>query len=164
MDKKFAWKAGSWFPVDAQIAVDTIETLQKTLGKDTVTAKELLDASRSDDAPLHGCFEWDDTVAAEQYRLSQAGKIIRSIEIVPVETDTPAHLTRSRYMLNVVPNAPKVQGEFATVDVAFKNDKYRVAVLKNALNELHAFQRKYNSYQELSGVFKAIDDFGDTFK
>lgn len=162
--KEFVWKAGSQFPVVAQVAADTIVGLQKQLGKDTITAKELLDASRDENAPLHSCFEWDDTVAAEQYRTYQARKLITSIEVRIIKGDTPPHLARASYFVNVVSNAPKVQGQYATVNIAFSNDNYRDAVLKNAYRELKAFQLKYNSYQELSDVFKAIDAFGSTLK
>lgn len=163
--EKFVWKAGAQFPVDAKTAVDTIHDIQQSLGKDTITAKELLDASRNDDAPLHSCFEWDDTIAAEKYRVEQARHIINSIEIRFVDADNPAHLKQTRYLVNTTCVTPKAQqGQFATINVAFTNNNYRVAVLKNALCELRAFQNKYSSYQELSGVIKAIDDFGDTFK
>lgn len=164
MFEKFSWKPGAQFPVEAEVAADTIIGLQKTLGKETITAKELLDASREEEAPLHSCFEWDDTVAAEQYRVYQARKVIGSIEIKYVKNDTPAHLEQSRYFINVAPNAPKVQGQFATIDIAFSNDKYRNTVLKDALRNLRAFQLKYNRYTELSGVFKAINDFADAVK
>ncbi len=162
--ESFVWKAGTQFPVDAQIAVDTIHGLQKSLGKCSITAKELLDASRGTDAPLHSCFEWNDSVAAEKYRVEQARHIISSIEIRFVETDTPEHFKQTRYLLNIAPVAPKSQGQFVTVDVAFSNEQYRAAILKNAFRELRAFQTKYRKYQELSVLFKVIEDFGDTLK
>lgn len=162
--EKFSWKAGTQYPVKAEVAANTIRDLQETLGKDSITAKELLDASRDEAAPLHSCFEWEDTVAAEQYRIYQARHLIGSIEIEYVKDNTPTQLARSRYFINVVKIAPKVQGQFATIDVALTNDEYRVTVLKNALRELRAFQNKYSSYQELASVFKSIDDFADTIK
>lgn len=162
--EKFSWKAGVQFPVEAEVAADTIRDLQKTLGKDSITAKELLDASRDDEAPLHSCFEWDDNIAAEQYRVYQARHIINGIEIEYVKDNTPTELARSRYFINVVKVAPKVQGQFATIDTVFSNADYRKQVLNNALTELRSFQRKYNVYNELASVFKSIDDFADTLK
>lgn len=164
MQEKFSWKAGTQFPVDAEVAANTIRNLQRTLGKDTITAKELLDESRAVDAPLHSCFEWDDTVAAEKYRLEQSRKLIGSIEITYVKNDTPEHLARTRYFFNTVKNAPQKQGAFATIDVVLKNPDYRKQVLSNALIELRNFQRKYNNIQELSGVNKAIDAFADAIQ
>lgn len=163
--KKFRWKAGApQFPVSAAVAAETINNLQNSLGKDTITARELLDASRDVNAPLHSCFEWDDSVAAEQYRLSQSRQIIASVVVAYVRSDTPEQLKPSRYFINVANNARGVQGQFATVDVTFVNEDYRNTALRNAYRELCAFQTKYQNYQELSGVFDAIRDFGDTFK
>ena len=162
--EKFSWKSGTQFPVDAKIAADTIRNLQRTLGKDTITAKELLDVSRDPNAPLHSCFEWNDSIAAEKFRVDQARRIIGSIEVQFVDDDAPEHLTKTRYMVSVVPVAPKLQGEFAPIDIVRKNPDYYKQVLQNALNDLRAFQRRYSDIQELSGVFKAINDFGDTIK
>lgn len=162
--EEFVWKAGVQFPVSAECAANVIRDLQRSLDKDTITAKELLDASRDEDAPLHKCFEWDDNIAAEKYRVYQARHIINSVEIRYVDVETPPHLSRSRYFINVVPVTPKTQGQFATIDIAFSNDNYRNAVLKDALRELRAFQIKYSRYQELSDIFKAIDAFGDSLK
>ncbi len=155
----YSWKAGVQFPVKAQVAADTIKQLQSSLGKQTVTAKELLDASRDENSPLHSCFEWDDSVAAEKFRTEQARKIIISIEV----TKSDAPIT-TRLFVNVVETAPKKQGEFATIWTAMETNDWRQQVLKDALRELRNFQRKYSAYKELAGVCSAIDDFADKLK
>lgn len=155
----YSWKAGVQFPVKAEVAADTIKQLQASLGKQTVTAKELLDASRDENAPLHNCFEWNDTIAAEKYRQYQARKIIISIEV----TKSDAPIT-TRFFVNVVETAPKKQGEFATIWTAMENSDWKQQVLQNALRELRNFQKKYSIYTELAGVWSAIDDFADKLK
>lgn len=160
--KQFSWAAGAQFPVSAEIAANTIDVLQKKLGKDSVTASDLLNASRDKNAPLHNCFEWDDSIAAERFRLVQARQIISNIRITIVKDNEPPEPVR--YLLNVKPVAPKIQGEFATVDVVFANPNYRRQVLNNALAELKNFQRKYSNYQELSCVFNAINDFANILR
>lgn len=162
MFENFSWKAGTQFPVEAKVAADTIRSLQKTLGKDAITAKELLDDSRAENAPLHCCFTWDDTVAAEKWRIEEAHKIIRSIEVEIIREDKPS--TNTRLFVNVQPVAPKKQGEFVAFEVALGNKNYRQQVLHNALIELRAFQRKYSTYSELASVFKSIDDFADALE
>ncbi len=151
--------------MSADVAGKTILELQGLLGKDNITAKELLDASRDEKAPLHSCFEWDDSVAAENYRLYQARQIIGSIEIkvkvTGVENEQPTFVT-VRAFPNTQPYAPKKKGEFVFVDTVLKNPDYRTQILKNAYQSLLAFKRNYENYAELSGVFRAIDDFGKT--
>lgn len=154
--EKVKWKVGTQFKVDAQVACDTISKLQNALGKETITAKDLLDASRDENAPLHNCFEWDDSIAAEQYRIWQARSIINSIEIVITKSEKP--VTVRRY-INVNSTGSRKQGDFAPVETVLKNPILREQILSNALIELRAFQRKYNAYEELTGVFSAIASF-----
>jgi hypothetical protein len=42
---------------------------------------DVVDRARPDDSPLHQHFEWKDGVAAEQYRLIQAARLIRSVKL-----------------------------------------------------------------------------------
>lgn len=74
----YKWKTGSVIKADAQVAGEVCEGLKNTVG---LTKKNLVDASRAEDAPLHNSFEWDDAVAAESYREEQAGYIIRSLTV-----------------------------------------------------------------------------------
>jgi hypothetical protein len=46
-----------------------------------LTAPILLDEARKKSHPLHNCFEWNDSKAAEQFRLQQARSLIKSIEV-----------------------------------------------------------------------------------
>ena len=161
MEEKYSWKSGTSFPVPAQVAANTIQKLQRTLGQEAITAQDLLNASRNDNAPLHPCFEWDDTVAAELYRRDQARKIINSIEINFIKDDNTPVATR--LFINIQP-VIRQPGEFAALNTVLKNPDYRKIALGNALSELRSFQHKYELYQELAGVNKAIDDFADTLK
>src|SRR5215472_6010141 len=54
----------------------TIETAEGRLVPSTV-----VDAARAPDSPLHPLFEWDDSAAAEKYRLDQARTIIRRVTV-----------------------------------------------------------------------------------
>lgn len=47
-----------------------------------VSPQMVLDRARDESSPLHDCFEWDNDVAAEKYRLVQARVLLRLV--VPV--------------------------------------------------------------------------------
>lgn len=47
----------------------------------TLTPDLIVEDARNPSSPLHEEFEWDDTVAAHQHRLSQARTVIRTIHI-----------------------------------------------------------------------------------
>lgn len=160
--KTYSWKTGVQFNVTAKVAAETIADLQRKLGKEDVTAKELLNASRAENAPLHDCFEWDDSIAAEKFRTDQARRIIGGINITIQKVDSPPVVTRAFVNINNV--APKKEGSFVSTEYAMEKPDLRNLVLRNALRELRAFQAKYDVYQELTSVFKAINAFGDSLK
>lgn len=157
----YGWAVDGQFPVEAKVAADTIRDLQRSLGKDAITAKELLDASRAEDAPLHSCFEWNDNVAAEHWRRYQALKLINSIKVTIIKDDKPP--IETRVFLNIAAS-PKAEGQFSYYETVLNNPVQCGNVLEFALKELQAFQRKYSNLQELAGVFKAIDDLAGSLK
>ena len=46
-----------------------------------ITAHAVLDAARPASSPIHDCFDWDDSEAAEKWRLEQARELIRRVKI-----------------------------------------------------------------------------------
>ncbi len=141
----YKWKSGSRVKCSAQAAGEVCEKLQRR-GK--LTPENLVDASRSEDAPLHGAFEWDDAIAAEKYRVTQASYIIRSIEVETKYAEEPVRA--------FVPVTFKEKTSYKGIEVVLKSEDGREQLLSRAMAELRAFERKYNSLEELAGVFAAI--------
>ena len=142
----YSWKSGSYIRASAQDAGEMCDDLALR-GK--LTAKNLLDANRPEDAPLHGAFEWDDAKAAEEFRLGQARHIIACLVIKP-ETKTEPQV---RCFYNLERSSPNYHSINAILDDTDSTE----LLLKNALGELAAFQRKYAVLKKLSPVFGAIE-------
>ena len=162
--KKYAWRSGYSYRVPASTVGGVLEKIEKEKGQ--VTSEALLDYSRDEEAETHPLFEWDDSVAAEKYRLGQAGKIINQLEVelvyVPLEstelevaTREAAPISVSAFM-NVAPRATRCSAMFVSAEAAMSNKEMRKQVLANALQELQTFKRKYNNYKEFAEVFAAI--------
>ena len=141
----YKWKSGSRVKCSAQTAGEVCEKLGH---KGKLTPEALVDASRSEDAPLHGAFEWNDETAAEKYRVIQAGYIIRSIEI---ETEYAEEPVRA-----FVPVLREEKTSYESIEVVMMSEDGREQLLSRAIAELRAFERKYNSLEELAEVFAAI--------
>ena len=147
----YNWKNKGFFSADAQTAGEVCEELNNTVG---LSADTLLEASRPEDAPLHNEFEWDDEIAADQFRHIQAGNIIRNLEVVIEEQEpTRAFVTIERQVAHSSSYEP-------TAVILSDKDK-RKQLLKEALIELSWFKRKYKGLKELAAVFEAIDKVGD---
>lgn len=146
----YQWKSGSYIKGNAQKAGELFEQLSAT--EEGLTARTLLDANKPEEAPLHNDYEWNDTIAAEEWRLHQSRHFINSIAIVKSMPDKEEpELVRA---FHIVSEAHKYEPIAAIVE---EPDKYEI-LLNNALSELAAFTQKYNTLKELIPVFKAISE------
>ena len=130
-----------------------------------LTSARFLEASRPEDAPTHNLFEWNDSIAAERYRLQQATIAINSVEVQIVNESNASVISQAAFV-NVVSKAPARSGSFSKaparsgsftpIEVALSDENMRNVLLTNALNELRAFRRKYSQLSELADVFFEI--------
>ena len=149
---KYSYRKGFNFKVSAQVVGDTLEEIAKT---GEITSAKFLDASRPEDAPTHNLFEWDDSTAAERYRLQQATIAINSIEVQIVD-EVNATVTPQAAFVNVISKAPRKAGAFVPIEIAMSDEAMRSTILLNALNELKSFRRKYSQLSELADIFFEI--------
>lgn len=149
---KYSYRSGYRFKVPAQVVGETLEGLAQT---GELTSARFLDVSRPEDAPTHNLFEWNDSVAAERYRLQQATVAINSVEVQIVNESTATVIPQAAFV-NVISKAPARTGEFAPIDVALSDANMRNTLLQNALKELQSFRRKYSQLSELTAVFAEI--------
>lgn len=148
--KEYSWKV-TGVGCSAQDAGETISEIEKRDG--VVTKESFLEASRPIEAPTHNAFEWNDSVAAEKYRLEQSGRIIRNLCVKIIKDDKPEKVTA---YVNINKTTAD-NARYMSLQVALEDDENRSAVLENALNELRLFKRKYETLSELAEVFTAID-------
>lgn len=137
--------------VDANIAGKELETIESTHG--CLTPQNVLESSRAEDAPLHKCFEWDDSIAAEKYRLRQAGSIIRNIVVV---NEAKGEAKQIRAFVNVEPKCRSKCGVFVNVRKAMEEEESRETVLQNAKLELAAFKSKYITFATFDETWEKL--------
>lgn len=144
----YEWKTASRIRADANDAGAQFEQLEKTVG---LTPKTVLDANRDINAPLHNEFEWDDTVAAENYRLGQAGHLIRCLCVAAVAEDDAQTAVRAFF------TAEKTAGYESVATIMQCPDK-RESLLKKAEQELDAYLRKYSALSELDPIRRTVPE------
>lgn len=139
------WKINGIFKADVQ----KVDSEIKGIGKSATPQQVYEYAKENPNSELHKCFEWDDRIAAEKYRLQQAQKIIQFIVRVPVDKDKP---TVREYQITTQRNTYQPTKSFLI------NQNEYDELLKKALSELKAFKQKYKTLSELEEIFKAIDE------
>lgn len=138
------------YSVDANIVGRTIENIEKEKGE--CTARMLLEEARAEESPIHELFEWDDSIAAEKYRLKQATEIITAVAVVIEDNvDTPKKV---RAFANV---GSRRKGSFIPMTTALAKEESRKIILQHALEELSEFKAKYRDLQELATIFAEIE-------
>ena len=149
--KKYSWRVNHGAP--AQTVGKTLERIERRDG--TITREAFLEESRPEDSPTHACFEWDDSVAAEKYRLNQSSAVIRDIKVTIVSES--AEPVKTAAFVNIMPNPTAQEAQYQSVDVAVSDTDTRKTVLQNALDDLIKLRIKYRDLTELAGIFDAIE-------
>lgn len=140
----YAFKQGAQIKANPQIAGEMCERLAE---EGRLTARDLVEENRPETAPLHSAFEWNDDIAAENWREQQARHIIACL-ITRDEKKEPV-----RCFFNIVRSEPT----YRHIDSILQSVDDTQRLLQTALSELQAFERKYSKLQELAQVFEAIE-------
>jgi hypothetical protein len=118
-----------------------------------LTPEAVVETARDPKNPLHSEFEWDDTKAAEQYRLDQARELIRVAVTVVPHTGEPVRT----FVSLVEDRRDGHEGGYRKMISVMATGSGRAAVLETALWELDAFRRKYAHLKELCKVFDEFE-------
>ena len=167
----FKFRDGCHLSGDAQLVGERIEAIKAKL--DVLTPDAVLNDARKEKSPLHQFFEWDDSKAAEQYRLRQAGHLIRSISVTfedvapePARQVTLAGVTEPATETRPIRAFLSVQSEsgatgYVGTKEAMSDPEMRRQVLARAHNELASVGQKWRDVSELTDVFMALDRVGE---
>lgn len=176
ISKKYMWRDGFSYKTDANVVGKVIESIEERDGQ--VTAVSFLDESRPEDSETHSMFEWNDSVAAEKYRLQQSKKILLQItyeieshedEVCEVElVDADSEEVKTADEAFRKPHAAWVNvgskgrsgspAIFVSVERALTDEDMRKTVLSNSIAEIKMFVNKYRNLVELTKIFNAVEE------
>ena len=140
---KATWRINGIFKADADKVYNEI----KSIG-DEVTPEQILEKARNKNTELYKCFEWDDSKAAEKWRLHQARNITVQLVI--------AHECNTETPIRIFSKTTEKSGYKETIKIVHNKDEYK-QLLERAYAELKEFKRKYASLKELDYIISLID-------
>ena len=135
------WRIQGYYKADAQKVAEEI-------GFGKFTPMEVLEKAKDETTELHKCFEWNDSIAAEKYRLEQAKNIIR---MLVYEKETKEQEVVRYYAKTETKHVYQPTKQFLV-----QEDEYQ-GLLRRALAELEAFKNKYHTLTELESIFDAME-------
>lgn len=141
------WRTPGIFKADAQKVCDELREIGEEF-----TPEEIVEAAEDETKELHKCFEWDDTKAANSYRLYQA-RVLTSQIVFKREVDEVEISPVPIRIFNKTDNS----GGYKIPERTFKVQSEYESLLQRALAELHAFKVKYAALTELNYILDLID-------
>ena len=140
--RKVKWGAFK-FKADANKICKEIEKIG-----DNATPEQIVDFARDKKSELHKCFEWNDSIAAEKYRLQQARVIM--CNIVYADHNNTSEAAKIR-VYQSVGNTYK-----PSVQIIQNEDEYKL-LLNRAYAELRSFKQRYKTLSELEPILALIE-------
>lgn len=140
---------------EAQIIGEELESFG---GK--FTPADIVKAARPERARLHKYFDWDDSHAAENYRLHQARQLVQRIRIVVVAGGTKMETRAFHSVLVKVKEEEKPQPRYVPLRNIRKSKSLQEQVLGQALRELEGWRNRYQQYKDVlsTTLFDEIDE------
>lgn len=114
-----------------------------------LTPQIVVDAARPDAHPLHSKFEWDDSLAAEAHRRSQAADLIRSVRVtyLPVDEGSAPGSVRAFHATTRV-DSDEVVHAYDPVEDILDDPLQRAILLKDMERDWKALRKRWESFKE----------------
>lgn len=142
------WSAtGTRFGADAQKCYE--EILEICDDVESASPQAILEKARDESTELHKCFTWDDSIAAEKWRINEARLVTR--QLVIKEAEVP----KDRPEVRLFYKTDSESGYKPTHIIVQQEDEYK-KLLERAWSELRAFKQKYSMLEELREIMELI--------
>lgn len=142
----------------AQRYGERIAALEEEFGG--VGTSVIVQDAKKEDSPLHNYFEWDDQVAANEYRTEQARYLLRHINVVVRKPDGQEEEVRAFHSVTAKVITPAVNGQgsnFVSLQSALSDEEWRQEIIGKAFKELESWRRRYATYKELAKAVEAVE-------
>jgi hypothetical protein len=138
----------------SEAAVQELNALVEASG--LLTPAAVLERAEDKRSALHPLFTWDTKKAAHLRRLDEARAIIMMVRVrLEVQPDRPPINVRAFVSLA---DDRVAGGGYRPITVVLADPSQRAQLLRTAVQELGALQKKYAQLSELAQVFAALDD------
>lgn len=150
------------------VATSIMEELEiiQDLNGGILAPSNVVEYAKNPETLLHKKFEWDDSKAAERYRLWQARQII-SLELVVINkgAERPSDIFLSidsakqksvRAFVSLTDDRHGDDTGYRSIHAIIEDDDLREKLLEDARKDMLIFRRKYYLLKELTAVFEAM--------
>lgn len=153
--KSYSFKPGARLKTD--IKPDALaKELERVREKCGLTSQTLLEESRPTKAKLHKEFTWDNSKAAESWRLKEAGDIL---SVVQVTYEAGPEEPQRGF---VIEERTEEGNTYAPVHEVLQRQSSRDRLILDLLRDLQTFRRRFALVSELSHAVPVLDSLIET--
>lgn len=145
MKMVYKFAEGSRFGGNPNVVGQCLTAIKKERG--SLTPPVIVDAARPKRSPLHRYFQWDDSKAAESWRIQQARLLVCSV--VTVEVDGEA--------TNPVRSFVSLNDNYEMLEVVMSNEAMRQQALYDVSVVIKSLKEKLASFRGFADVLEALD-------
>lgn len=159
----FKWKENSRVKTKPEVAAKELERLRAMAEQkeERFGAAHVVAAARVKRNPLHKEFEWDDAKAADSHRLTQAGYIIRSLEVVITKErggKVESSATLRQYTSLGSGAADGDESKYHNTREAMSDAELQTQIKLKVWRQLINLKTQYQNLLEFAAVWAAIDE------
>jgi hypothetical protein len=145
--------------VEPEIFALRMESLKERTGEQ-ITSAAVVQEARPDGSDIHGLFEWDDSVAADEYRLCQARNALNSLRVVRI---TDGQQTEERIAYVHIKEPEEGRHVYVSSEIVAQRVDYQDQAVEEALRYLKGFQRRYKHLRALEPLIDAVEQAMDNY-
>jgi len=116
-------------------------------------AEKVVEEAKNKNSVLHSYFIWDDSIAAERYRVEQARTLIRGIVAYAVSEENSQEI---RGFVSLATDRRSEGGGYRYIVEILGNLSQRKQLIEDAKVDMQNFMNKYRTLKELDDVLGAI--------
>ena len=153
----YTYRAG-YIPAlkDPQAVGDKLQELRDK--HEGLTASIVVDDAKNKRSVLHDAFEWNDSKAAQEWRLHSARHLMRAV--VTKDLDSSGEI---RYQPAFVFVKTEEGPRYEAIARVQSDKELRHQVIQRAFAELTQWKKRYEEYKEFLGVFKEVEKIESSY-
>ncbi len=149
---KYEWVEGYRDKLSPEVVANELRRIEEKKG--VLDAELVVEYAKSKKSPIHDAFEWDNSLAAHEYRLTQARTMIRSLRVVVEDATQP-----KRLFWHTVEQCGKNQKSMYVLrDRLGGEAELQEATYREVVSQLKGLRARYAELKELSDIWEKIDE------
>jgi len=173
-EQYYRFKGSSTSTEESQKIGEHLEKLTQINGGE-LKPQNVVDDAKIPKSPIHKYFDWNDTTAAKKYRLTQARKLVNSIEIVHVRREIKPKQYEIKSVKRIDPNDQDISAQaflnvaddekqsYRPIKKVFDNAELRQIALKKARDDFSAWLKRFERIEAFGELIESIVEDNPVF-